>query len=263
MKKGQVAVVTGGASGIGSGMCGAFARAGLSVVVADIDAAGAENLAAKLRDEGACAVAAEVDVTRADSVDSLADLAFQEFGAVHVLCNNAGVIGGGNIADATEDDWRWMLDVNVGGVANGCRSFVPRLLEQGQAGHIVNTASVGGFVSGPGLGVYCATKFAVVALSDSLRYELSETDIGVSTLCPGAVKTNLYEADRSRPESLSDTAGRADVMRIAIETGSDPIEVGESVLRGIRVDAPYIFTHSHYRQAFETRFNAVLAAFDT
>jgi NAD(P)-dependent dehydrogenase (short-subunit alcohol dehydrogenase family) len=203
-----------------------------------------------------------VDVARAESVEELAERSFGEMGGAHILCNNAGVIVGGTLEAATEDDWRWALSVNLGGVINGCRAFVPRLREQGQGGHIVNTASVGGFLSAPGLGVYCTTKFAVVGFSDALRMELAPDRIGVSVLCPGNVRTNLLEADRNRPPEWSHSGGRADSLQPAIDAGVDPVDLGDPVLRGIRSQAPYIFTHADYRDPFERRFRAVLAAFD-
>jgi NAD(P)-dependent dehydrogenase (short-subunit alcohol dehydrogenase family) len=260
--QGKVAVVTGGASGVGSGLCRSFAAAGMDVVVADVDGDGAEALASELRGGGRRALAIQVDVASRESVEALAASAFDELGAVHLLCNNAGVIVGGSLLEATDDDWQWMLSVNVMGVVHGCQAFVPRLLAQGQPAHIVNTASVGGFLAGPGLGVYCATKFAVVAISDSLRLELADTPVGVSALCPGGVRTNLIEADRNRPAALSRSGGRAEQLRGAIAAGMDPAEVGAHVLRGIARDAPYIFTHGDYRPAFEHRSQAILSQFD-
>lgn len=260
--QGRVAVVTGGASGIGSGLCRSFAAAGMDVVVADIDAAGAEAVAEELAAGGVRALAQPVDVARRDSLEALAEVAFARMGAVHVLCNNAGVIVGGSLQEATDEDWRWMLSVNLMGVVNGCQVFVPRLLDQDEPAHIVNTASVGGFIAGPGLGIYCATKFAVVAVSDVLRMELADSVIGVSTLCPGGVRTNLIDADRNRPPELARTGGRADHLRGAIGEGIDPVEVGAHVLRGIARDAQYIFTHPDYRPAFEHRTSAILSEFD-
>jgi NAD(P)-dependent dehydrogenase (short-subunit alcohol dehydrogenase family) len=207
------------------------------------------------------ALGARVDVSDRASMTALADRAFSELGGVHVVCNNAGVIVGGNLVDATEDDWRWVLGVNLGGVVNGCSVFAPRLIEQGQGGHIVNTASIGGFLAGPGLGIYCTSKFAVVGLTESLRAELAPHGIGVSALCPGAVRTQLVDADRNRPEALGQAGGRAEMMRAAIEGGLDPDAVGDCVLQGIRADAAHIFTHPAYREAFEGKFQTVLAAF--
>jgi len=259
---GKVAVVTGGASGIGRGICRRLAAAGVDIAVADIDVVGAETTAAELCESGVRAIGVAVDVSDRASVSVLADRAFAEFGGVHVVCNNAGVIVGGPICDATEDDWRWLLSVNFGGVVNGCTVFAPRLIEQGQGGQIVNTASVGGLLAGPGLGLYCTSKFAVVGMSQSLRAELAPHGVGVSTLCPAAVKTQLIDAERNRPRELSRVGGGAEMMRSAVESGIDPDEVGDCVVRGIRSDAAYIFTHPGFRDACESHFQSILAAFE-
>jgi NAD(P)-dependent dehydrogenase (short-subunit alcohol dehydrogenase family) len=260
---GKVAVVTGGASGIGRGLCRRLAAAGLDVAVADIDAAGALAVAGELRESGVRALGVAVDVSDRESVSALADRTFAELGGVHVVCNNAGVIVGGTLCDATEDDWRWLLSVNLGGVVNGCTVFTPRLVEQGQGGHIVNTASVGGLLAGPGLSLYCTSKFAVVGLSQSLRAELAPHSIGVSALCPAAVRTKLVDADRNRPSEFARTGGGAEMMRAAVVGGLDPDEVGDCVVRGIRSDAAYIFTHPSFRDALDDHYQSVLAAFDT
>ncbi len=260
--KGKVAVVTGAASGIGLGLCVRFAAAGLRVVVADVDGDGAEKAASDLRDAGADALAVATDVADASSVEALADTAFREMGSVHVVCNNAGVLVGGTLDEATPDDWEWLLSVNLGGVVNGCRSFASRLVTRGDGGHIVNTASVGGLLPAPGLGVYCTTKYAVVGFSESLRLELAPQGIGVSVLCPGGVRTRLLEADRNRPEHLVKTSGRAESLREMLESGIDPEDVGDAVLRGIRENADYIFTHPEFRPIIEARFQTVLAGFD-
>jgi NAD(P)-dependent dehydrogenase (short-subunit alcohol dehydrogenase family) len=181
---------------------------------------------------------------------------------VHVVCNNAGVLVGGSLAKATPEDWEWLLSVNLGGVVNGCRTFASRLRAQDDGGHIVNTASVGGLLPAPGLGVYCTTKYAVVGFSESLRLELAPHGIGVSVLCPGGVRTRLMEADRNRPERLAKSGGRGDALREVLESGIDPEEVGDAVLRGIREDAPYIFTHPEFRPILESRFQTLLAGFD-
>jgi NAD(P)-dependent dehydrogenase (short-subunit alcohol dehydrogenase family) len=259
--KGRVAVVTGGASGIGRGLCEAFARAGMRVVVADVDADGAERAAAELRECGAEALPVATDVSDRASVEALAETTFRELGGAHVVCNNAGVIVGGPLHKATDDDWRWLLSVNLGGVIHGCRAFVPRMLETGGPGHVVNTSSVGGFFPAPGLGVYCTTKFAVLGFTEALRSELAPRDIGVSALCPGGVRTRLAEADRNRPAHLGRAGGRVDSIREGLESGMDPIEVGECVVRGIRANAAYIFTHPEFREALESQFQAVLSAF--
>ena len=258
----KVAVVTGGASGIGRGLCEAFAGAAMRVVVADIDAAGAEKVCAELRDRGAEALAVPTDVSDRAATEALAETAFREMGAVHVVCNNAGVIVGGALQEATPDDWEWVFSVNVRGIVNGCHAFAPRLAARGE-GHIVNTASIGGLLSGPGLGVYCASKFAVVGFTDALRYELAPQGIGVSTLCPGGVRTNLLESDRNRPAHLGDAGGRADALKESLEAGIDSIVVGKCVVEGIRANARYIFTHPEFREGVESRFKEILAGFST
>ncbi len=260
--KGKVAVVTGAASGIGLGLCKRFAAAGLRVVAADVDGAGAEKAASDLRDTGAAALGVACDVADAASVEALADTAFREMGSVHVVCNNAGVLVGGTLTKATPEDWEWLLSVNLGGVVNGCRTFASRLLAQGDGGHLVNTASVGGLLPAPGLGVYCTTKYAVLGFSESLRLELAPQGIGVSVLCPGGVRTRLMDADHNRPERLAKSGGRAEALREVLESGIDPEDVGDAVLRGIREDAPYIFTHPEFRPILESRFQTLLAGFD-
>ncbi len=261
--EGKVAVVTGGASGIGRGLCEALAGAGMRVVVADIDAAGAEKAAAELKRLGAESLAVPTDVSDRASTEALAETAFREMGAVHVVCNNAGVIVGGSLLKATPDDWEWILSVNLGGVVNGCHAFVPRLRAQGGEAQIVNTASLGGLLSAPGLGVYCTTKFAVVGFTEALRLELQSDGIGVSVLCPGGVRTNLLDADRNRPARLGDAGGRADSIKDALEAGIEPIAVGECVVRGIRANSPYIFTHPEFRDIVESKFKGILAHFST
>ncbi len=259
---GRVAVVTGGASGIGAGMARAFAAADMHVVVADVELARAEHLCSELRDGGRRALAVETDVSRRESVEELAERSFDEFGAVHLLCNNAGVCIGGSLADARDEDWRWLLSVNLEGVVHGCQAFVPRLVAQGQAAHIVNTASMGGWLPGGGLGIYATTKFAVVALSESLRQDLRHHDIGVSALCPGFVKTELLESARNRPPALGASEPQLDFLKPGVHSGADPVAIGERVLRGVRDNQTWIFTHPEMRPLLEARFRAVLDAFD-
>lgn len=257
---GKVAVVTGGGSGIGAGLCRTFAKAGMKVVVADIDGGAAARTASRLRDDGARALAVATDVADPESVERLAATAIAEMGAVHLVCNNAAVLVGGPLAKMTDDDWGWLLSVNLMGVVHGCRTFAPRLIAQGE-GHIVNTASVGGFLAYSEMAVYCATKFAIVGFSEALRQDLEPHGIGVSILCPGKVATNLGAADRLRPANFPDAGGTSKVLDDLAEGGMDPLEVGEHVLRGVESDALYIFTHPEYREPFASRFAKVLAAF--
>jgi len=253
----QVAVVTGGGSGIGGGMCRAFAARGMPVAVVDVDPAAAEAMARQI---GGNARAFACDVADRGAVEALADQVGAAFGRIDLVCNNAGVLVGGPMMESTEDDWQWLLSVNVLGVVHGSQVFGRILAEQGH-GHIVNTASVGGFLPYPDLAIYCATKFAVVGFSEALRTELAPRGVGVSILCPGKVHTNLSAADRLRPDKHSRAGGSSKILG-QLEDGMDPIEVGEKVLRGVATNAEYIFTHGEFRGLFEERFARVVAAFD-
>lgn len=257
---GKIAVVTGGGSGIGSGICRSLGAAGMHVCVADIDMPAAEAVAATLRDRGAEAMAARVDVSDRISVEQLAEMVPRELGGVHVVCNNAGVLVGGPMGEMTEADWQWLWSVNLMGIVHGSQVFAPVLLEQGE-GHIVNTASVGGFLAYPQMAIYCATKFAVIGYSDALRMELAPKGIGVSVLCPGKVRTNLAEADRLRPIGLGRTGGSSKVLSGDMEDGMDPQQVGDCVVRGIRENAAYIFTHPEFRARLQKHFDEIVGAF--
>lgn len=256
---GRVAVVTGAGSGIGAGMCRAFAAEGVKVAVSDVDAVAAESVAAAIRDGGGGAIAVAADVSRRAEVEALAGRAVEEFGAVDIVCNNAGVLVGGPMFETTEDDWQWLLSVNLMGVVHGSQVFAPILLERG-GGHIVNTASVGGFLSFPNLAIYCASKFAVVAFSQALQMELAPHGVGVSILCPGKVHSNLDEADKLRPSRFAVAGGTSKELG-DLSDGMDPLEVGQHVVRGIQSDAAYIFTHPEFRAIIESRFATVLDGF--
>jgi NAD(P)-dependent dehydrogenase (short-subunit alcohol dehydrogenase family) len=259
---GRVAVVTGAASGIGAGLARALAREGMQLVLADVELEPAQKLAEELASAGARAVAQRTDVSRNSDLRALADRAYEAFGAVHLLCNNAGVCQGGPIHQMTEADWRWILSVNLDGVIGGCREFVPRLIAQGEPAHILNTASVGGFLAGGSLGMYTTTKFAVVAYTESLAQDLAPHDVGVSLLCPGATRTNLAAAARNRPEALGSAPGGMQAIEGAMAEGLDPAVVGRHAVRGIREGALHIFTDAVFKPAIESRFASVLAALD-
>jgi len=257
--KGKVAVVTGAGSGVGSGICAALARRGAAVVAADIDAEAAERTAAGIAGDGGRAIAVATDVCSRTSVEALARRAESELGGVDIVCNNAGVLVGGPMQEISEDDWQWLWSVNVMGVVHGCHVFAPMLIERG-GGHIVNTASVGGFLSFSTLATYCTTKFAVIGFSEALQMELAERGVGVSILCPGKVHSNLDNADRLRPERFADAGGTSKELG-DLGDGMDPLEVGEHVARGIETEAPYIFTHPEFKALIEERFNKVLDSF--
>src|SRR5213083_2988535 len=201
--QGRVAVITGGGGGIGAAMARAFAARGARIVLADVDRAAMEGVAAVLGKGGAEVLVVPTDVTALESVRALADAAERRFGAVHIVCNNAGVATMSELGAATHADWQYTMNVNFWGVVHGVETFVPRLLARGAGGHVVNTASMAGLVGMRWLGVYCSSKFAVVGLSEALHRELADRGIGVSVLCPMIVQTGINENSvRNRPPSL-------------------------------------------------------------
>jgi NAD(P)-dependent dehydrogenase (short-subunit alcohol dehydrogenase family) len=243
--RGKVAVVTGGASGIGRALAERFATDGMAVVVADIEESAAKSAAAELEAAGAQALAVPVDVTDEDSVRALADAARERFGMFHVVCNNAGVAGHfGRAWDTPVADWRWVLDVNVWGVIHGIRAFVPALVEQNE-GHVVNTASVAGWQGVPGMAPYCASKHAVLAISESLRLdlEMSGSAVGVTAVCPGMINTNLMTGDRNwpgdrlgeRPAGPSDEVGQTILtfLEQGVAAGVPPSKVADAVVDAV------------------------------
>ncbi len=254
----KVAVVTGAGSGIGEGIARAAAAAGMRVLVADIDLAGAEAVAA---DIGAQAMACQVDVSDLQSVEAMRDAALAHFGAVHLLCNNAGVWLGALMADADIKDWQFLINVNLYGVIHGVKAFLPLLMEQGE-GYIVNTASMGGLISGPPEGLYTTTKFAVVGLSEALLMEVADKGIGVSVLCPGLVDTQLTtKSFEVRPDALD---SGIDHQQPAPDTASGlaPLAVGERVIDAVRDGEFYIITHDDYRDIIAMRHQGILDALD-
>ncbi len=258
--KDKVAVVTGGGSGIGRGICLAFAQAGAHVVVSDIDDDTAGSVAEQVRAHGVRSLAVKTDVAQTESVTALADVVCKEMGGVDIVCNNAGVYLGGDMQDTTEDDWRFVLSINLDGVFRVGQTFARILREQGRGGHIVNTASVGGFISHGAAVAYAASKYGVVAYSEALRVDLEPLGIGVSTLCPGPIKTKLAESDRLR-EAGEASGGKSQALWEFIREGMEPEEIGPIVLDGIRENVAYIYTHD-FSEPFSDRFQKVLQDFD-
>jgi NAD(P)-dependent dehydrogenase (short-subunit alcohol dehydrogenase family) len=247
--EGRVAVVTGAASGIGLALAQRFAAEGMKVVMADVEAAALDRAAATVRATAPAVLATRVDVSRAEDVERLAGETYAAFGAAHVVCNNAGVAVIGAIHEHTLADWQWVLGVNLWGVIHGVRAFVPRMLADGDEGHIVNTASMAGLTTAPFMSVYDVSKHGVVALSESMykEFEATGAPIGVSVVCPGLIATNITRSSRNRPAELAEE-GKAGPMAQAfgqgladrLTTGYPPSEVAEQVVRGIRNRRFYI-----------------------
>ncbi|HEX7710753.1 MAG TPA: SDR family NAD(P)-dependent oxidoreductase [Sphingomonadaceae bacterium] len=259
--EGRVAVVTGGASGIGFGIAKKLGEQGMKLALADIDRGPLEKAAAEL---GALPV--HTDVSDADSVARLAQTVIDELGAVHVVCNNAGIGSSATIAQMNLSDWRWMIDVNLYGVINGVNTFLPLLQKNPEGGHFVNTASIAGLVSMPGMAAYAATKFGVVALTETLALELAAEDskVGATVLCPGTVRTNIKNATRNRPAAFADGA-MADLDLEQSEFGAmlrwaSPEEVGDIVVRAIRRGDLYAFTHPEMCADILNRHDAIAQA---
>ena len=274
--EGKVAFITGGASGIGLGMAKAFTAAGMKAAVADLRDDHLDQARAWFEEAGRKDAVhfLKLDVTDRDAYAAAADEAERAFGKVHVLCNNAGIGISAAVSEASYKDWDFGVDVNLNGVFNGVHVMLPRIRKHGEGGHIVNTASMGGILQYSRAGVYVTTKFAVVGLSEALAYELKDEPIGVSAFCPGGVRTNIREWEKTRPERYTD-AGKGpapvntsgppagfkpdpEVMKTLGEMSWEPEEVGEMVLNGIRRNSLYIFTSPEFRPGVVERFEAIL-----
>ncbi len=268
---GKVAVVTGGASGIGLAMGRAFAAEGMKIVLADIEADALAKAVADLP-EGTEVEAVVCDVSDAAQVDLLRDRAVERFGSVQVVCNNAGVGAGGLVWEHSLDDWQWVMGVNLWGVIHGVKSFTPLMLEQGE-GHIVNTASMAGLTSAPFMGIYNVTKHSVVTLSETLHSDLQivgASGVGVSVLCPGWVQTRIHEAGRNRPGADgavqaaegADDAGFADMVGNLIAGGLEPTDVAAMVVDAVRTRRFYILTHPDWAPMITDRTDRIVAGKD-
>ena len=265
---GKVVFVTGGASGLGLAMAEAFAGAGAKIVITALDADALSVAEARFAGRNVPVLAIELDVTDRDAFAVAAQQAVDTFGAIHVLCNNAGVYRGGRLDAVTYEDWDWVMGVNVGGVVNGLQSVLPHIKAAGE-GHVVNTASMAGVVGIAGLGVYNASKFAVVGMSEALRADLSDSDVGVSVLCPGMVRTRILESERNRPDAFvgsSDAAeaaaqAQSEVMHMGMQAGIEADAVGQIVLDGVREDRFWLFTHPELKGAALARGEEMLANF--
>ena len=266
----KVAVITGAASGIGKGLAERFAAEGMRVVLADVDEKPLAKLTTDLTAKGTTVLAVKTDVSNAADVENLAVQTLETFGAVHILCNNAGVVCSRPIWEHTVADWEWVLGVNLWGVIHGIRAFVPRMLAQGDACHVVNTASILGLVGGGGTGIYKVSKHGVVVLSEVLADELAQkgANIQVHVLCPGWVQTGILDSDRNRPDALQNlemqtpsrlqTIGGSENARTEMETGMSPAEVADHVYNAIQNGTFYIHTHPEYKAAIRERMDRIL-----
>ena len=270
---GRVAFITGGASGMGLAMARSFSKAGMKVVIADIEQAALDAVRAEFEASNAEFLTLKLDVTDREAFAAAADAAEARFEKVHIVCNNAGVAVGGTVDQMSYNDWDWVTGVNLDGVINGIQTFTERIKAHGEGGHFVNTASMAGHMAVPGLSVYTATKFAVVGLSENMLVDLAPQQIGVSVLCPGVVNTNIFNSERNRPADLpgsdasmllmgnlpdDEQAARMEELRAG---ALDPAVVGDMVLHAIREDEFYIFTHPELEAMTEARHGEMAAAY--
>lgn len=265
---GKVAVVTGGASGIGRGIAEQCLREGMRLVLADVEEAALERTAEEMRTVGGEVLAVRTDVSKRSDVEALARKALAEYGGVHLLVNNAGVGAGGSPWEATWNDWEWVVGVNLWGVIHGVKVFTPIMLEQNSDGYIVNTSSAAGLAIGGMTAPYAATKHAVVALSESLYLALKQRKarVGVSVLCPGLVRTNIGESERNRPTELKDApvelspemeAGRKVFMGL-LKAAMPPEEVAGTVFEAIRQEQFYVVPDRAWMALAELRVEKLL-----
>lgn len=266
----KVAVVTGAASGIGRALAERCAQEGMKVVLADIEEQALMRVSQELQAAGTQVLAVQTDVSKASDVRALAQKTMATYRAVHLLFNNAGVGAGTSIWESTLADWEWTMGVNLWGVIHGIHTFVPLMLEQQTEGHIVNTASTAGLMSGPGLGIYKVTKHGIVTLSETLYHELAlrGAKIKVSVLCPGFVKTNVMDSARNRPADLQNDPTEERMspgfeaieqfLRQGVQAGMPPHQVADIVFRAIRDEKFYIFTHPEWKEAIRVRMEDIL-----
>jgi len=268
----RVAVVTGGASGIGRASAERFAKAGMKIVLADVEEGALTKTAREMEQAGATVLAVPTDVSRAADVEALARRALDRFGAVHVVFNNAGVYVAGATWEHSLADWEWVLGVNLWGVIHGVRTFVPILLEQKDEGHVINTASMAGLTSNPFMSIYNVTKHSVVTLSETLHQELGAlgAKVKVSVLCPGFIRTRIADAGRNRPTSLladppNPTGGEAaaafdQALRASVESGFAPAQVAERVFEAVRDERFYVLVaHVEIKASLYKRLDEIRA----
>jgi NAD(P)-dependent dehydrogenase (short-subunit alcohol dehydrogenase family) len=265
---GKTAIVTGAASGIGLGIATALARAGVNIALADLRPEPLEAARRLIETIGVRTVAIPTDVSDPASVEAAGQAVLKTFGALHIAVNNAGVaMHGTPIENVTLQEWEWVIGVNVKGVINGIRTFVPMIRAHGEAGHVVNTGSISSFFvrEGRNQGAYAMTKYAVLALSEALEQELGGTGIGVSILCPGGVDTAIFASAATRPDRFGGSYKRPEQeeMKSLFAAGIlAPETVGRRVVQAIRDNEFYVLTHTHERDTIRRRFDRIGAAFD-
>ena len=264
---GRVAVITGGASGIGLATARRLAREGMRIVLADIQKDALDAAVTEIQGLGTEALGVQTDVGDLNQVKALADQTFAHFGGAHLVFNNAGVAVFGLIQEMRHEDWEWVIRVDLWGVIHGVEVFVPRLIAQGQGGHIVNTASFAGLVPNQGLGVYCVAKYGVVALSECLYRDVSPHGIGVSVLCPMVHATNIESSERNRPAQLGGpeaSRARTPEEQQNLRGRTLPADVAaEKVVRAVKKGDLYIHTHEEARPFIRRRFERLDRAFES
>lgn len=260
--KGKTAFITGGASGLGLAMAHAFGEAGMQVMLADIEQDALDKAVGELAERQIKVAGVPCDVAVRQSVQEAAAKTVETFGKVHIVCNNAGVGAGGPIDQVKPADWDWILAVNLLGVVYGMETFLPLIREHGEGGAFVNTASMAGMISPPGMEPYSATKFAVVAMSEGWAGQLAPENINVAVLCPGFVKTRINQSGRTRQAQYGGPVDSPVAADSLVNSGIDPERVGRRVLEAVRAKERYIFTHPDMKAFAEARFAGILAAFD-
>ncbi|OXE36251.1 MAG: short-chain dehydrogenase [Phenylobacterium zucineum] len=260
--KGKTAFITGGASGLGLAMAHAFGQAGMQVMLADIDEVPLAQAVAQLEGRQIRAAGVLCDVVSRAAIQAAAEKTLEIFGKVHVVCNNAGVGAGGPMNQVKPADWDWVIDVNLKGVIYGMETFLPLVRAHGEGGAFVNTASMAGMISPPGMEPYSATKFAVVAMSEGWHGQLAGENIHVAALCPGFVKTRINQSGRTRQAQYGGPVINPIVPGNLVDSGIDPERVGQRVVESLRAKDLYIFTHPDMRGAVQTRFGRIMAGFD-
>jgi NAD(P)-dependent dehydrogenase (short-subunit alcohol dehydrogenase family) len=266
--KGKVAVITGAAEGIGKAIALLAAAEGMKLVLADINAGSLAQTVNEIESSGVEVLGMRVDVSKEEDVEQLANLAFERFGNVHLLVNNAGVAFAKTAWETTAQDWEWLIGVNLYGVSHALRAFIPRMLDNNEEGHIVNTASMAGLISSPALAAYGVSKFGVVAITEGLHHDLTlrKSQIGVSLLCPGWVKTRITDSERNREKKdrtdfakLEKVSAKTNAAIFnAVQAGLEPRQVADQVFHAIKENRFYILTHAHAKAAVAIRTEDIL-----